>query len=61
MIRVKGEPIERKPVTVALRKSVTKVPAVTKVSAVTKTMGRPKVHESGADRQRAYRERRKAK
>lgn len=34
--------------------------AVTKVSAVTK-LGRPKVHVSGAEKQRAYRERQKSK
>ncbi len=40
-------------------KSVTKVaPLVTKVESVTK--GRPAVHETAAERQRAYRERKKA-
>jgi hypothetical protein len=42
--------------------TVTKVrkPTVTKVrAAVTKIMGRPKMHETAAERQRAYRERRK--
>ena len=41
--------------------AVTKRPTVTKVvKSVTKLMGRPRTHETGADRQRAYRERKKA-
>lgn len=53
MIRVQGDPIER--------------PSVTKVSSrgVTKpskrTAGRPRVHVSGAEKQKAYRARQKAK
>ena len=37
-------------------------PSVTKLSAaVTKVMGRPKVHETGASRQAAYRARKKVR
>jgi hypothetical protein len=52
MIRVRGEPIERKPVTGKLRATVTKPASVTKPKG-----GRPKVHASDAERQRAYRKR----
>lgn len=51
MIRVAGDPVERK--------TVTKVAA--KPARVTKVKGRPKVHETGADRQRAYRKRKGAR
>lgn len=67
MIRFKGEPLEsprksRRPVTKRLRGRVTKpilVPAVTKVAAVKN--GRPRVHATPAEKQRAYRERKKGK
>lgn len=52
MIKIK--PDDGKPVT-KVRPSVTKV-----AKAVTKLMGRPALHKSGADKQRAYRERKKA-
>lgn len=55
MIRLKDEKPKRETVTKLLRATVTKVQRVTKVK-----MGRPKVHESDADRQRAYRARKKA-
>lgn len=58
MIRVSGDPIERKPVTDKLRKAVTKVSG--QPTSVTKVMGRPKVHGSNAERQRAYRKRKGA-
>lgn len=52
MIRVKGDPIERP--------RVTKDPAAVTKRPDKKT-GRPRVHKSGADRQKAYRERRRGK
>lgn len=58
MIRVNGQPIQwgrqPKPAPKAVTKPVTKVPSVTKAT------GRPKVHATAAERQRAYRARRKA-
>ncbi len=54
MIRVEGEPIERKPVTPALRKAVT---IAAKASPSKRNGGRAKLHASDADRQRAYRKR----
>ena len=58
MIKVKGEPIEwRKPVTAALKEAVTKLDAsVTKSKA-----GRPRVFVTGAEKQRSYRERKRAR
>ena len=53
MIRVKGDPVWRGPVTEKVRKAVTKLERVTKV-------GRPKRYETLADKQRAYRERKRS-
>jgi hypothetical protein len=56
VIKVKGEPIEwRKPVTRALKEAVTKLDA-----SVTKS-GRPRVFVTAAEKQRAYRERKRAR
>lgn len=54
MIKIKPEVTEKR-VTKVIRPTVTKV-----IKAVTEIMGRPRVHPTGADRQRAYRERKKA-
>ena len=56
MIQIKGggEPIERKSVTKNLRDIVTKM-----AKAVTKPNGRPPKFRNGAERQKAYRARRK--
>ncbi len=53
---------KRKPVTKSLRAAVAKIASVTKLTpaATVGSAGRPRVHKSGADRQRAYRERQRA-
>lgn len=73
MIRVKGDPIERKPLTLAkireikraLKDSETKAVTLdaSKVTRRTKPAGsgRKRAYASGAEKQKAYRERRRGK